>query len=156
MKNMYEFTLKRKYVGKISEEHTTYKVQSPDSAAQFLKSIGHYMDDQENMIVLFLDTRNNIKGFHKVTRGLLDRSHIHSREIFKAAIISGASKVILSHNHPSGSIYPSKQDISSTEYLIDAGDIVGIKVIDHIIVTEYLGEFKSLSMRSNGSVSKWD
>ena len=153
MKNMYEFTVKRQYVGKIADESAKYQIKSPQSVKEYLRNLEFYMDDQENMIVLLLDTRNVIKGFHVVTRGLLDRSHTHPREIFKAAIISGASKIILSHNHPSGDVTPSKQDISSTRNIIDAGDIIGIKVIDHIITGEHLGEFTSLSMRASGSMN---
>ena len=137
----------------LGDESTVYQVSTPESASDYLEALGIHQDDQENMIVLFLDTRNNIKGYQKVTRGLIDRSHVHPREIFRAAIMAGAAKVILSHNHPSGDTSPSKQDISSNNNLTEAGELIGIKVIDHIIVGERLGAFRWLSLRSSGHMS---
>ena len=151
MKNMYKYEVKRTYTGKIGDESASYKIESPDSVSKYLELIGLHNDEQENFVVLFLDTRNNVKGFDKVTRGLVDRSHIHPREVFRAAIIQGASKIILCHNHPSGDCTPSKQDIRATKDLANAGKIIGIKVIDHIIVGEKLGEFNWLSMMKTGT-----
>jgi len=152
MKNLYKYSVKREYVGKIGDESAVYQVKSPESASDYLKTLDFYKDDQENMLVLFLDTRNNIKGFEVVTRGLLDRSHVHPREIFRAAIMQGCSTIILSHNHPSGAVTPSKADIASTENLVKAGEIIGIKIIDHIITGEMCGQFKSQSMRNCGAM----
>jgi len=151
MKNMYKYELKRTFTGRVGDESASYQISKPESVANYLKLIGLHNDEQENFVVLFLDTRNNIKGFDKVTRGLVDRSHVHPREVFRAAIIQGASKVILCHNHPSGDCTPSRQDLTSTRNLFEAGEIIGIKVIDHIIVGEKLGEFNWLSMRNTGT-----
>ena len=153
MTNMYKYSLKREFAGKVGDDSNVYKVASPESVSQYLKLIGLHKDEQENFVVLFLDTRNKVKGFDKVTRGLVDRSHVHPREVFRAAIIHGASKIILCHNHPSGDCSPSKQDLIATKNLVEAGEIIGIKVIDHVIVGEKLGEFNWLSMRSTGQFS---
>jgi DNA repair protein RadC len=69
-----------------------------------------------------------------VTIGLVDRSLVHAREVFKSAIAAGASRIILAHNHPSGNVKPSPQDAEVTAALIAAGEIIGIPVDDHIIV----------------------
>ena len=150
MTNMYKYSVKREFAGKVGDDSNVYKVESPESVSQYLKLIGLHQDEQENFVVLFLDTRNKVKGFDKVTRGLVDRSHVHPREVFRAAIIHGASKIILCHNHPSGDCSPSKQDLTATKNLVEAGEIIGIKVIDHIIVGEKLGEFNWLSLRNTG------
>jgi len=86
--------------------------------------------------------------------GLLDRSHIHARELFRNAIINNCARIVLVHNHPSGDPSPSSQDISSTREMISAGDIIGIKIIDHIIMGEksehnYAGHY---SLRDNGFI----
>jgi DNA repair protein RadC len=153
MKNLYEYSLSRQYVGKVAEEATTYTIQAPDSAREVLEAIGIHNDEQENFVCLHLDTQNKVKGFQKVTKGLIDRSHVHPREVFRAAIISGSAKVILSHNHPSGILQPSSQDLACTENLIEAGEILGIKVIDHIICGENFGKYEQISMRSQGIVN---
>jgi DNA repair protein RadC len=149
---MYEYSINRKFTGRVNEDSAVYDIQAPASAADYIKTIGIQGDEQENMIVLFLDTRNKIKGYQKVTKGLTDRSHAHPREIFRAAILSGASKIILAHNHPSGDTTPSTADIAVTENLVDSGKLLGIKVVDHIIVGEMWGEFEFTSMREQALI----
>ena len=83
-----------------------------------------------------------------ITKGVLDASLIDAREIFKSAIRNSASRVILVHNHPSGSPLPSEADIEVTKKLINAGDLLGIKVLDHIII----GNGSYWSWRENGKV----
>jgi len=89
---------------------------------------------QENFYVLMLNTKNNIIGEQLITKGILDASIIHSREVFKPAIKNSASKIILVHNHPSGDPNPSKEDLKITEKLIKAGEEIDVKVLDHIIL----------------------
>ena len=69
-----------------------------------------------------------------ITVGLLDRSQVHAREVFRPAIQHSAAKLVLTHNHPSGDPSPSQADISCTRDLIKAGHIIGIEVVDHIII----------------------
>jgi len=91
-------------------------------------------EKQEHFYVLMLDTKNNIIGEHLVSKGILDASIIHPREVFKPAIKNSASKIILVHNHPSGDPNPSQEDLDITEKIIKAGEEIGIKVLDHMII----------------------
>ena len=89
---------------------------------------------EEHFYVLMLNNQNNIIAEQEISKGILDASIIHPREVFKPAIKNSASKIILVHNHPSGNPEPSGEDIEITEKLIKAGDEIGIKVLDHIII----------------------
>lgn len=93
-------------------------------------------EKQEHFVVLLLDTKNRILNYDKkpVTKGLLNSSLVHPREVFRFAIKEGANSVILVHNHPSGDCSPSDQDRRLTKDLQKAGELVGIKVVDHVIV----------------------
>ncbi len=89
---------------------------------------------EEHFFVLMLDTKNNVIGEHLVSKGILDASIIHPREIFKPAIKNSAAKIILVHNHPSGDPTPSKEDDSISEIITDTGNLMDIKVLDHVII----------------------
>ena len=91
---------------------------------------------KEHFLVLCLDTRNRLINCKPVSMGGLNTSVAHPREVFKEAISSSASSVILAHNHPSGDPEPSKEDIELTKRLAKAGEIMGIDVLDHIIVCD--------------------
>lgn len=91
-------------------------------------------NDKEYFMVILLDTRNRIIKDEIVSIGTLNSSIIHPREIFKSAIKESANSIILVHNHPSGDPNPSKEDEKITRTLIDAGDLLGIKVLDHVII----------------------
>ncbi len=90
--------------------------------------------DVEQFVALHLDTGNRVRSIHVVSTGIVNASLVHCREVFRAAIVNGAARMIVLHNHPSGSPTPSKEDVSITEKLVEAGEIIGIKVLDHIIV----------------------
>lgn len=89
---------------------------------------------QEHFITLLLDTRNRVIESSLISKGTLNGSHAHPREVFKQAIRHSASAVILMHNHPSGDPAPSPEDVAVTRQLADAGRILGIRVLDHIIL----------------------
>ncbi|NCN86268.1 JAB domain-containing protein [archaeon] len=89
---------------------------------------------KEYFYCLLLDSKNKIIKIENVSVGILDASIVHPREIFKSAIKSSSSSIILVHNHPSGESTPSEEDISITKKLIECGDLLGINVIDHIII----------------------
>jgi len=89
---------------------------------------------EEHFYVLMLDTKNNIIGEQLISKGILDASIIHPREVFKPAIKNSASKIIIVHNHPSGDPNPSGEDLEITEKLIKAGEELGIKVVDSVIL----------------------
>ena len=84
--------------------------------------------------VLCLTTRGTIIGFHEVSRGSLNVTIVHPREIFKAALLANAAAVILAHNHPSGDPSPSPEDHTITTRLRRAGRLLGIEVLDHVVV----------------------
>lgn len=90
-------------------------------------------NDQEKFVVACLDTKNRVQCVVVVTIGTLDASLVHPREVFKPAFLEGSSSVILSHNHPSGNTTPSREDIAVTDRLTEAGKLLGIDVLDHII-----------------------
>jgi len=85
--------------------------------------------------ILTLDTRNRVIGLHEITKGNLNTSVIHPREIFQRAILNNANSIIMFHNHPSGNIEPSAEDIQITKLLVDAGKLMGIPIIDHLVVS---------------------
>jgi len=99
----------------------------------------YYVDElrdkkKEHFYALFLDTKNRIIDKELISVGTLNASLIHPREVFKSAIKASSNAIILVHNHPSGDCEPSKEDKDVTKTLFDAGDILGIKVLDHVVV----------------------
>ncbi len=89
---------------------------------------------QEEFHALLLDAQHRVLRQVQVTRGILDASLIHPREVFKPAIVESAAAVILVHNHPSGDATPSPEDRAVTAQLREAGKTLGIPVLDHVIV----------------------
>jgi len=118
------------------------RIQGPRDV--FLR-MGPLLQDlkQEEFRALLLNTQHRVLRDVLVTKGILDASLIHPREVFRAAIVESAAGVILVHNHPSGDPSPSQEDRTVTRQLAEAGRAVGIPVLDHIIVGE--GRFVSLS-----------
>lgn len=96
---------------------------------QFLDSL-----DREEFIVISLDTKNQPTSINICSRGSLNSCIVAPREVFKPAILSNANSILVGHNHPSGITKPSTEDISLTERLKEAGRILGIELIDHIII----------------------
>ncbi len=99
---------------------------------------------KEHLIGLFLDTRKRLIKEEVVSIGTLDSSIVHPREIFKSAIKESAAAIIIVHNHPSGESKPSDEDIEITKRIINAGEMVGIPLLDHVVI----GEDKYTSMRN--------
>lgn len=117
---------------------------SPQSVANLVMEDLRYKRT-EQFVVFFLNIRNQVIGQEVVSSGSLDASIVHPREAFKEAISRSAAAIILAHNHPSGDPNPSKQDVEITKRLCDAGEILGIKVLDHVIIGD--GIFVSLKDR---------
>jgi DNA repair protein RadC len=109
-------------------------VKSPDAAVRLIRSeITDF--SKENFFVLSFDTRNKLIGIDRISQGTLNASLVHPRETFESAIRKHAAQIMIAHNHPSGSTEPSEEDIKITKRLHEAGKIMGIELIDHIIVT---------------------
>ena len=92
-------------------------------------------EQQEHFIVLILDGQNRLLEKFDANKGTLNASLVHPREVFKRAIVDNATGIICLHNHPSGTIEPSPEDIQTTKRLKQAGELLGIAMYDHIIVT---------------------
>jgi DNA repair protein RadC len=101
---------------------------------------------KEHFLALLLDTRNQLIKMAEISVGSLDSSLVHPREVFKEAISATAASVVFAHNHPSGDPTPSEDDIRLTKRLAEAGEIVGIDVLDHIII----GDKNFLSLKREG------
>jgi len=93
--------------------------------------------DKEHFWTIGLNTRNVVKYVDLVSLGTLNASLIHPREVFRLAVMEGAANIILGHNHPSGDPEPSQEDIRITKRLVEAGKILGIEVLDHIVVASH-------------------
>ena len=98
---------------------------------------------KEHFVTIFLNARNQVIQTEIVSVGSLNASLVHPREVFFPAVASSAVKVILAHNHPSGDVTPSREDIELTRRIVQAGEIMGIEVLDHLIV----GSERFLSMK---------
>jgi DNA repair protein RadC len=92
--------------------------------------------DREKFICLHLNSKNRLISYEVVSIGSINMSVVHPREVFKGAILSNATCIICLHNHSSGDPTPSEEDIGITERLNKAGNILGIKVLDHIIISK--------------------
>jgi DNA repair protein RadC len=110
--------------------------------------VGNRLRDKkkEHFLAILLDTRNQLIKVAEISVGSLDTSIVHPREVFKEAISASAAAVILAHNHPSGDAQASPDDIKLTKRLAEAGELVGIDVLDHIII----GGKKFLSLKREG------
>lgn len=104
--------------------------------------------DREHFRVLLLNTRHHVLAVEEVAVGGLDSARIPPREVFKAAIRASAAAVILVHNHPSGDLDPSVDDLRIMSRLAEAGRVVGIEVLDHVVV----GDGRYVSMRERGAL----
>lgn len=113
--------------------HDKIKVTSPTILADLLMDEMRYLS-KEYFKIAILDTKNQILCIENISVGTLNASIVHPRDVFKIAIKRNANAIILIHNHPSGDSTPSNEDIGITNRLIDAGNLIGIKVLDHIII----------------------
>lgn len=132
------FELARRYIDRKGRRITT-----PADVALMTRDIAN--KQQEHFITFTLDGAGQIIDRHPITKGILNHSPVHPREVFAPAIEKRAASVILVHNHPSGNPEPSSADIEITRMLKEAGDLLGIEVLDHVIVTKK--EYVSLKER---------
>lgn len=119
------------------------KISSPSKARDILEEVFELSElAEEVFIIMCLDTKNKVTGLFKVSQGSLNSSIVHPREVFKRALMQNANSIILAHNHPSGDTTPSSEDILITKRLDEAGNLLGVVVLDHIIVGAN-GNYKS-------------
>lgn len=116
-------------------------IRSPEDVAQLMMAELRY-EQVEHLCALVLDARNQVRHTRKISTGTLTESLVHPREVFREAIRFSAASLCLVHNHPSGDPTPSPEDIKTTKRLLEAGKILGIDLLDHVIIGD--GRWTSL------------
>lgn len=111
-------------------------VGDPEDVYNVLKDTKYHNESQEHFLAVLLNGAHRIIDIVEVFKGTVNSCNVHPREFFKSAILASAASVIAVHNHPSGELVPSKDDLKVTERLKAAGEILGIRVLDHIIVAK--------------------
>ena len=109
-------------------------IKRPQDVLHFVSE--YKAKEQEYFIVLTLDSSNKLIKKHEITKGLVNRSLAHSREVFRPSIIDNACYIMLVHNHPSGDLSISQADMATTNRLVEASKIIGIPIVDHLIVSK--------------------
>ena len=130
----------------VRERNPAFKVgETFDTPAEVAKRLGPLIADEahEVFIVVMCDARHRYSGHHVVSRGSLTSSIVHPREVFKAALLRNAAAMILMHNHPTGDPRPSEEDVAVTRRLVNGSEILGIRILDHVIVGQD-GSYSSL------------
>ena len=107
-------------------------LQSPEDLYNTYRSL-FTNQVRERFVVFWLDSSNKVLGLEIISEGTLNSSPVHAREVFRGAIVSTASSIVVAHNHPSNSLEASTEDIAITKKLVDSGELLGIPVEDHII-----------------------
>lgn len=115
-------------------------IKTPEQAYQHFKLIAY--GNKEQLRALYLNSRYQIIHDEIISVGTLTANMVHPREVFQPAVEHGAVAVIIAHNHPSGNLEPTKADLTTTKQLVEAGKILGIELIDHLIVT--VKDYKSI------------
>lgn len=122
-------------------------IRSPRDAADLLMEQLRYLQ-KEHFVCLFLNTKNHVIAQETLSIGSLNAAVVHPREVFRAAIKCSSASLICAHNHPSGDPTPSPEDIKLTKRLLEAGEIVGIEVLDHVVI----GDGKFVSLKEQGFI----
>lgn len=121
----------------------TYAIKSPEDAAIVGKEFMRiHEESEEYMYMICMNTKNRIIGVFEISHGTVNASLVTPREVFQKALLANAVNIILLHNHPSGDSTPSNSDVDITKRLVEAGKIVGIDVLDHIIVGDKYSSLK--------------
>lgn len=134
----------------VKERSVLYSARRIQSASDGDRLVRQFIEDldREAMVVVALNAKSEPTCLQVVSTGSLSASIVHPREVFKVAILSNAYSILLAHNHPSGDITPSQEDISITKRLKNAADIMGVPMLDHIII----GSGNYYSLKENGDL----
>ena len=133
-----------KRLARTSMEDSSF-IRSPGDVARLLMDDMRYLQN-EHFICVFLNTKNRVIATETLSIGSLNASIVHPREVFRAAIKCSSASLICVHNHPSGDPTPSPEDLQLTARLVEAGELVGIDVLDHLI----LGDGRFISLKEKG------
>jgi len=136
----------------VREKDAVYGAKTITNPEELASVVKRFLADTDREVFLTVNfsTANTINSIHLVSIGSLDKTIVHPREVFKAAILSNASSIALAHNHPSGSLNPSPEDILITKKLVQCGEILDIKVIDHMIIAD--DQYLSFAERKIGGL----
>ncbi|HLQ95001.1 MAG TPA: DNA repair protein RadC [Pseudogracilibacillus sp.] len=122
-----------------------YVIRSPEDGADYVMEEMRSLN-QEHLVALFLNTKNQVIHQQTIFIGSLNTSIVHPREIFREAVKRSAASVVCAHNHPSGDPSPSQEDIHVTRRLVEAGKIMGIELLDHLVI----GNNRFISLKEKG------
>ena len=121
----------------------SYIIRSPEDVVQIGKAFMRIHEEpEEYMYMICMNTKNKIIGVFEISHGSVNSSIVSPREVFQKALLANAVSIIVMHNHPSGDCTPSREDIEVTKRLVEAGKIVGVEVLDHIIVGDKYSSLK--------------
>ena len=121
----------------------TYAIRSPEDAATIGKEFMHIHEQpEEYMYMICMNVKNRVIGVFEISHGTANASLVTPREVFQKALLANAVSIIVMHNHPSGDCTPSREDIEVTKRLVEAGKLVGVEVLDHIIVGDQYSSLK--------------
>jgi DNA repair protein RadC len=147
MEKVYEIQHIKQVIQEV-EGGEQYIVRSPEDGAKVAANfIGD--EDREVFFVMCLNTKNRVVAVHRCHVGGLNASIVMPREVFKSAILNNSASIIVSHQHPSQDVTPSREDISVTERLVEAGKLLGIEVLDHLVVNANANYF---NMKEKGYI----
>ena len=145
--NLYNLQLVKERTFKYAVE--LKQIACVENAVDILNNgINLSMKSEEYLYMICLNTKNKVLGIFEVSHGSLNSSIVHPREVFKRAVMINSANIIIAHNHPSGDIAPSKEDIAITCRLKECGEVLGIKLLDHIIV----GGDNYISLKEKGII----
>lgn len=121
----------------------TYAIKSPEDAVNVGKGFMRIHEEpEEYMYMICMNTKNKIIGVFEISHGSVNSSIVSPREVFQKALLANAVSIIVMHNHPSGDPTPSREDVEVTKRLAEAGKIVGVEVLDHIIIGDQYSSLK--------------
>lgn len=121
----------------------SYTVRSPEDVVQIGRTFMHIHEEpEEYMYMICMNTKNKVIGVFEISHGNVNSSIVGTREIFQKALLANAVSIILMHNHPSGDPSPSREDIEVTRRIVEAGKILGVQVLDHIIIGDQYSSLK--------------
>lgn len=142
MEKVFEVVSIKQEIRESEHPSAWYNVRSPEDVVDIArKEIAN--EDREIFFIACLNTKNRVIAIHRVHVGALDYSLVSVKDTYKTAILNNSASIICFHQHPSGITTPSQEDIQVTRRLKESGDILGISLLDHIIVS-HTGEFTSL------------
>lgn len=123
----------------VKESSSKYEISNIISSPQdIVNVVTHVLKIQEEaeeiFVLITLDTKNKVTGIFEVSRGSIDSSIVHPREVLKRALLNNSANIVVAHNHPSEDPTPSREDVNITLRLKEAGNIIGINLLDHVII----------------------